>query len=378
MKRFLLTAIAILTVSTAAMAQKSKIQSAILDHRARDLVKAKENIDLATTNPSSKGLAKAWYWKGVIYMEIAGDSALAPTVPNALDISLEAFNKATEIDTKGDFKDEIRKAKGTLVPAYFELGLFYFEKKEFDKALKSFEQLMVLMPGDTNIINNAALAAQNAGKLDRSLELYAELLSKGYDKPEIHQLIASIYVKDKLDTTAALNALEKGIAKHPGNLGLRIDQLNIFLKIGKGKEAISNLEEAVKLEPTNEQLFFALGTIYEETKNYEKAILNYKKAIELKPDYFDALFNLGAIYFNDGAEMANEANKIPFNEQKKFELAKAKYIAKFNEGLPYLEKALVANPNDDPTLLSLQQLYAKIGDTNKSAEMKKRRDALKK
>jgi tetratricopeptide (TPR) repeat protein len=379
MKRFLLTAMAILTVSTAALAQKSKIQSAILDLRARDLDKAKENIDLATTNPSSNTLAKGWYYKGVIYLDIAGDSVMGPTVENALEISLEAFQKAAELDTKGDFKTEIGQGKSRLAEGFFKQGLEEFEKKQFDKSLASFEKLMVLVPGDTNVINNAALSAQNAKNFDRSLELYNELLTKGYDKPFVHQIIAAIYSAEKTDTTAALKALERGIAAHPSDNGLRIDQLNIFLNSAdRRKEAIASLEEATKLDPANAQLFFALGTLYESGKDLPKAVESYKKAIEINPKYFDALFNLGAVYFNEGAEMANEANKIPYNEQKKFEAAKAKYLAKFKEALPYLEKALDESPKDDATLYSLQQLYAKIGDNTKSAEMKKRRESAKK
>jgi tetratricopeptide (TPR) repeat protein len=109
----------------------------------------------------------------------------------------------------------------------------------------------------------------------------------------------------------------------------------------------------------------------------DEAVAAYKKSIELKPDNFDAVYNLGALYFNDGAELANKANKIPANKVAEYDAAKKKFEAKFKDALPYLEKAHQINPTDIATMESLRQLYARLGDLAKAGEMKKKMEGTK-
>jgi tetratricopeptide (TPR) repeat protein len=104
---------------------------------------------------------------------------------------------------------------------------------------------------------------------------------------------------------------------------------------------------------------------------------DYLKAIEIKADYFDPYYNLGAMHFNTAAELANEANKIPFSKQKEYDAAIAKAKAAFEKAQPYLEKALELQPDDSNTMVSLQQLYAQLKLNDKSLEMKKRREGVK-
>ena len=95
---------------------------------------------------------------------------------------------------------------------------------------------------------------------------------------------------------------------------------------------------------------------------------DYKKAIELKDDYFDANYNLGAMIYNQGADMNNAANDIKDN--KKYNDAKAKADERLKQALPYLEKANEINPKDKNTLISLKQVYARIGDQVKYQKAK--------
>ncbi|MFM9143507.1 MAG: tetratricopeptide repeat protein [Bacteroidota bacterium] len=133
----------------------------------------------------------------------------------------------------------------------------------------------------------------------------------------------------------------------------------------------------MELDPRNANLYFARGTAYDNLKKGAVAEADYRKALEIKPDYFDAYYNLGAMYFNSAAELANEANKIPFSKQKEYDVAIAKAKAAFEKAQPFLEKALELSPEDSNTMVSLQQLYAQLKLNDKSLDMKKRREGLK-
>ena len=49
----------------------------------------------------------------------------------------------------------------------------------------------------------------------------------------------------------------------------------------------------------------------------------------------------------------------------------------FKKAIPSLEKSLIMNPNDYDTLYSLEQIYYKTGNYEKSKEMKDRKELLK-
>jgi len=201
------------------------------------------------------------------------------------------------------------------------------------------------------------------------------LLAVDYKKPAIYQTLAQL-MKEAGDTTKAIEYLSMGRAAFPNEVGLVIDELNIYLLQGRNQEVIKNLEDAIKLDGTNATLYFALGTAHDQLKNQEKAAENYIKAIEFKADYFDANYNLGAMYFNRAAELSNEANKIPFNQQKKYEEAIKKVKDEFLKAQPYLEKAHEIDPNDINTLVSLQQMYAQLKMNDKAMEMKTKREKI--
>jgi tetratricopeptide (TPR) repeat protein len=181
---------------------------------------------------------------------------------------------------------------------------------------------------------------------------------------------------EQQDTTAALTTINKGRQKYPEDNNLIIQGLNIYLQSGRDKEAYDQLDAAIAKDPGNSNLYFAKGTLSDKLGKGDDAAASYKKAIELKPDFFDSNYNLGAMYFNQAADLANKANNIPASKMAEYESAKKKYEAKFKEAQPYLEKAFQINPKDEATIQSLRQLYGRIGDMQKAAEMKKALEAI--
>ena len=210
----------------------------------------------------------------------------------------------------------------------------------------------------------------------KAMQYWQALLTNGYNKPGVFVELARLS-KIAGDTAAALTYLQQGRSAHPNDIGLVIDELNIYLSQGKQEMAIEKLSKAIELDPSNANLYFARGTAYDNLKKGPLAESDYRKAIEIKADYFDPYYNMGAMYFNAAAELANEANKIPFSKQKEYDAAIAKAKAAFEKAQPFLEKALELQPDDSNTMVSLQQLYAQLKLNDKSLDMKKRREAIK-
>lgn len=375
MNKFKLVAI-LLLCGSAAFAQKNKVTSTWNYLRSGELDKAKEAIDLAAANPESATMGKTWLYRAMVYQEISKNEKFKNLATNPLSVAVESLKKCKELDSKNKMTNEITVQNAVLEGQLYNQGVAAYQAKDFKAATQSFAELMEFSPAmqkDTNVVFNAALSAYQGKDNASAKKYYTQLLDNGYKKVNIYQSLSDIAKAEK-DTTAAIAVLDAGIAQFPGNVSLVIEQLNIYLSRGDQKGALDKLSRAGELDPTNASIAFAQGAALDNLKRYPEAEKAYKSAIEKNPKYFDAYYNLGAMYFNQAAEMVNVANKIPLNQSAKFDAAEKGYKAKFEEARPVLEKALEISPNDDNTLYSLQQLYFRLGQNEKSMEMKNRRE----
>lgn len=390
--------------------------------KVQDLLDAQKNIDEAIAHEKSMNEAKTWYYRGNVYFAIANSKApeFADQKASANETALKSYMKALVLN----FKDpELQKLDLEKNPAdvmkfftalndkstkyvdqmwtadiigqkfpymansFLNQGVDYFTKsKDYQKAMESFEAAVgvAALTGkvDTMSMYYTAMAAEKAGNKDKAIQLYEGLTQMKYqgdgDGPRIYLALSQLY-KEKGDKDKSLKVLQAGRKAYPDDKNLILEELNHYLAAGKLNEALDNLNLAVSKDPNNHTLHFALGTVYDNLANPEKDKMQptdaeykdyiakaeqaYKKAIEIKPDYFDAIYNLGALYFNQGVKINDAAQTIADNAKYAAEIKKAD--EKFNIALPYLEKALEIQPNDKNTLLSLKQLYARTGQTDK-------------
>ena len=382
--RLLLLLIATFSVTTKKLyAQKSAIQTAYNYLRYDDLDKAKEAIDQAATNESTVSMSKTWFYRGQIYHAIfeSTKDQFKSMKRGSLDEAYKSYVKTLELDTKGEYKDDLLKRITILSSQFLNEGVDNFKDKKYNDALSDFEKSLAISSkflnySDTLAMYNAALSADKSNNNEKARKYYKDLIALNYGGPKMFSFLAS---KDLAanDTTAALITLKSGRLKYPSNAELAVAELNIYLSSGKDKEATAQVDQAIVNDPTNSNLYYAKGVLNDKLGNSAIAEAAYKKAIELKPDFFDANYNLGASLFNQGAEMVIKANAFPASKQKEFEAMKKLYDAKFLEAKPYFEKAYQLNPKDLATLQNLKQIYTRLNDLSNAAEMKKAIESLK-
>lgn len=376
MKRLLI--LSALMISVQAMGQKSAIQTAYNWLRYQELDKAKEAIDGAVQNETTRGVAKAWYYRGSIYQAIyeSTNEKFKPLKPGSLAEARKSYDEAVVLDSKKEFTDDIMKRLEILASQSLNEGVDQFKAENYRGAMQAFGMSAEINQKlfnrvDTLGIYNRALAADKAGETKVALDDFTFLTSVNYGGARMYSLLANMHL-DQKDTVSALSVLTNGQEKYPDDRTLITQALNIYLSSGRDQEAYAKNEQAIAASPTNAVLYYIKGNLADKMGKKEESVSAYKKAIELKPDYFDANYNLGAMFFNDGAEMANQANKIPTSKQAEYDAAKKKFDAKFQEALPYLEKAHKLNPEDAGTMQSLRQLYTRLGDLTKAGEMKRK------
>ncbi len=373
----------VVTFSLTAQAQKMAVQTAYNYLKYEDYDKAKEAIDGASLNEGTMSSPKTWYYRGLIYQGLfeSKNAKFDAIKPGSLQEGYKSFSKAYDLDTKKEYQEDILKRFDFISATLLNKGVDEYVAKSYEQSLGDFETTLEIQNKyfariDTSALYNAALASDKMGNNVKAKKYYNDLIKMNYGGAKTFDFLTNIYLNEK-DTANALLTINAGRQKYPDDNNLIIKGLNIYLSSGKDNEALEQLDAAIAKDPKNANLYFAKGTLKDKLGKTAEAVVLYKSAIENKPDYFDAYYNLGAMYFNEAAELANKANSIPNSKIAEFDLAKKAYENKFKEAQPYLEKAHLLNPSDIPTMSSLRQLYARIGDLVKASAMKVEMDAKK-
>lgn len=372
MKRILFSAM-LLAAVTGSMAQAT--------NKAKDLLKAKKyqdaktEIDKVLTNEKNQKDAEAWYVKSKVYGEIANDSTLKATFPEARDESVEALKKYAAMDDKKLISLTIDNYKPIMdaYQGYFKTGASYYNSTNYNDAYTNFKKCLELskymnekgwsnLKLDTSVVLYTGISAEKMNKKDEAALYYGELADakvSGEGMGEIYKWLADYY-NTKKDNAKAAQYLATGKMLYPKDNFWATMDLDMAREKGDKPDLFAKYENLIKEEPTNSLYLYSYGIeLYKEgyksdsaqrPKNslelISKAEENIKKSIELKPDYAAANLVLGQIYYNQGVDLNAEAKKIKLpptgklkpEEQKKKDDLKAAMMAKFDQSIPYFDK----------------------------------------
>ncbi len=381
MKRTIILLAFVFSIS-GAFAQKGKVTSAQNFNDTGKLDKALETIEMAIDPSNSKAAKsipwpKTWEVRGDIYQSIyqSKDENFKKLSDDPLTVTLESYKKALELDVKKKFYNSIKIKLTLLTNDLTNQAVEAFQDEDYNKALKSFEQILDIQdidivkadsPNaiDTVILFNAGLAASNAENYDKAIKYYGEAAKYGYNGARTYSLIANTY-QLKGDTLGSLEVLKKAFQKYPEDNGIVTSMVSIYMAIDKTDEAMKYLELAIEQDPNNVTYYFAQGSLHEQLGEEQEAIKAYEKAIGVDSDFFNAYYNLGALYYNKGVQQSDVAYAVPANENEKYTAELKKADVWFEKSLPFMEKCNELKPDEVATLESLKTLYYRLKQMDK-------------
>lgn len=374
MKKLLILSVLGLFLSSGLYAQKNKRTSAYMYNKNKQYDKAMAAIDEAINHPKTENDAKTWMYRGIIYYNIANDTSAAINAlsPDAANISVESFKKSKSLDESGSLEGETALYLLNLTNIFYQKGADGFRSSDFESAIVNFKQAFNIAEMDGRFDTVAAFNVGMSGVYSDKPEIAAEYMSKCIDvnfmDPRVY-LFYSRAEKQMGDTLKAFEILAQGRDIFPEENSLQLEQAQLFLETGQNDKLVNSLKESIEADPTNPNLYRVLGQTYENIGDEENAILYYKKAVEIDPEFGDAIFNIGAIYVNRASNLYAEANDLPFEETEKYEKLKGEADRNLQEALPYLEKSLALNPNDEIVIGALKEAYANLKMNDKLKEL---------
>jgi tetratricopeptide (TPR) repeat protein len=385
MKKFILL-IAAVSISFGAMAQKGKVTSALNYIDQGILDKAKDAIDLALANESTKDWFNTYFAKGKLCQATfdSKDPKIKALYPDPLAEAYTAYQKAMELDPKGTVKKRIITGSiyNNLAISLYNQGSTRFEAKDYTGALQSFQTQIKITESDiyvgavdTGMYYNAGLAAVNSAKYNDAIKYFEKCAEMKYMGISPYFQMSETYLS--LGDTAKAESVLTGLSsKFPNDKNVTLQLIDLYIKSGKNEEAQKYIKVAKENDPNNFSLYFAAGIIFLNQNKYDEAIPELIKSIEIKGDLFDTQYGLGAAYINKAAEMFKAANEIM--DVKKYSDAIDQANSVYAKALPYMEKAHELKPDDVYAMRSLQELYYRLKMTDKYTVIKAKLDAIDK
>ena len=387
------------------------------------LDEALDYIDKVESNPKNVKFYKTYYYKGMIYQEIAitENEKYKSLCDNCLDIAFDSYLKSINLNLvnpehksldltsdaglvqfidilqQGDERnyessealvDVLRNRLPALTNAFVNSGVNYYKKGDYEKAYSDFSKAITISTlsfiVDGELYYLAVRAAIKTKRFEEviSLSEILQQLDYGQDdgiKVEI-VLNHAIAYRETGEIDKMIKVLEDGIIKYPtANYPLVIEMFNHYVNKGENQKAFEYINLAIEKNNQNPQFYVIRATLSEGLNLKDNAIADYKKAIELDVNNFDAIYSLGAIYYNMGVDTLQYAeNNVPVTNTQEYE--KYKLIANkcFADALPYLEKAQAIKPNELPVLTTLKTIYYRLSDMEKYNAISAKINALTK
>lgn len=360
-----MTALAAASVQVA-VAQNSAVNSAVLNHKNGVLDKALADISKAIEHPKTKDKAKTWFYNGVINQDLIGNPIYGKNATDKTpEIALESFNKTLELDGKdGQFGKLVPERLEILYGQVLNQAVEFHNQQDWDNAIAKYDMASKINPTDTTAILYAAYASTAKQDYPTAIKYYDKLIGIGHDTEDVYkakiQLQQAIEVKDE----EVMATLAAALKKYPNSVYLMQEELRYYLKNDRADEAMAKLDKAIEADPKNASLYAVRGNLEERKGNIDAAYKDYQKAVEVDPNNFDGFFNLGVLEYNKGSEFNNKAAKMDYATYKKQGAAlEAQAKKHFEASLPYFEKALQIQPDDQATLANLQRVYTRLKRT---------------
>jgi len=183
-------------------------------------------------------------------------------------------------------------------------------------------------------------AALYGGDLDKAQFFLEQLVESQPEKLEFVSDLIGLYVYRK-NTDKAMLLIDKALKIDPNNVSILSSLSDIYVMKGDRKSAIATLEKVLSIEKNRENVPLVLANLYFQEKEFQKAATLLEEYIKVKPENFLAHIYLGRVYE---------------------ELGKNSEAAKEYE-------AALKEREEDEILITLDNLYDKLGEKEKSIEV---------
>lgn len=203
-----------------------------------------------------------------------------------IDEAIEHGRKAVALDPR-------------MLAAQGNLGVAYFDRKEYDKAEACHKAALAINPNFASSLNNMGSIMRERKEYEAAIDWYRRAANANpqYLEP-LNNLGATLTQMDKAQE--AIVILQDAIKRNPRypeshcNIGFAL------LALEKHQPALNAFETALHLRPDYPEAYQGIARLWKELNEFEKAEQAARKSLELDPEMVEGYATLGSIYISMG------------------------------------------------------------------------------
>lgn len=367
-----------LLVGSSALAQKSDLVNAILEYQktpkqaadkdytslVKTILSAEDYIDGVLdheqTKKGTKDGAKAHYYYGAIYFDLAKYAEIPKLATDFKEFSTEAtMDKAIDAlnyaylngksRVQGDAETFVLVKAQSLsgsATKKFKDSSYIASFQDFASAYDLKKRVLGVDDADTK--TNAQVAASNA----------------------LFQL------KAEGNAEKTLAFINEAYAIFPGDLALASEGVQVALKSGNESKADEFASSALEANKDNALAYGTFGTVFLSAGDEDKAEQFLIKATELEPTNVDYQYNLGALYIGKGQKLQEGLRDLDLGDPRRAKMEK-EVEDTYAKAVAPLEVYLSQEPENLQVVRTLMQVSNFAGDEEKKQMYYKRMQELK-
>lgn len=268
-----------------------------------------------------------------------------------------------------------------LAPVHITLGIIYRGTGKYEEAVTEFKRALEIDPVNSDAFRELAGTYADQGTLDEAENTYLKAIELKPSYWANYYGLGLFYYRNGEYEKAEKQYL-KVTALSPFNYKAYATLGGIYLLMERNDDARQMFERSIEIFP-NYGAYSNLGTLYFMGKNYEQAARMYEKALEINDRFYPLWGNLATCYklspnenenaraeqtFKHAIQLAQEKLEVNPNDPEVLSMTAVYYAELTNaeKARYHIEKAIAQAPGDVELEFRAAEIYAMIGDKEKS------------
>ena len=179
------------------------------------------------------------------------------------------------------------------------VGVLLAQYHLYPEAIAHFQTSLQADPDSNDTKYDLAVAYFRVGRYDQALSLLEQISPSGQKEDSVVGLLADVYVhigKTKEATEIYFNAVKRSPDSDQTYLSLALAQI----RAGQMDDARKTLRDGLARIPDSGKLFWGMGVLSAAEGNAAEAVEYLKKSVELLPEWPGSYSALGILYFQTG------------------------------------------------------------------------------
>jgi tetratricopeptide (TPR) repeat protein len=167
--------------------------------------------------------------------------------------------------------------------AYYNRGVEYDEKKDYDRAIADYDQAIRINPDYAYAYNNRGKAYNEKGDYDRAITDFNQAIRIDPKLALSYNNRGNAY-KDKGDHDRAIADYNQAIQIDPKYANAYNGRGAAYWMKGDYDHAIAEYDQAIRLNPKDANPYAGRGGAYEKKGDYDRALADFDLSLQLNPN----------------------------------------------------------------------------------------------